>query len=106
MTTQNIADLSVLGAIDVALGSGATGVFTNSTEMWDLLQKVSRIRWPHSTHCSERCYDHILEGFTFKLFQQCFKVRVNIVMNILTSCLKYLLCLLYKLKVAICNNNE
>ena len=31
----------IVGAIDVALGSGATGVFTNSEQLWPLLQKVN-----------------------------------------------------------------
>ncbi|KAK3607322.1 hypothetical protein CHS0354_018806 [Potamilus streckersoni] len=39
---QLVLDMATLtGAIDVALGSGATGVFTNSTPMWDILQKAS-----------------------------------------------------------------
>lgn len=29
------------GAIDVALGAGAAGVFTNSENMWNKLQKVN-----------------------------------------------------------------
>nr|XP_022286297.1 cytosol aminopeptidase-like [Crassostrea virginica] len=37
-----ILDMATLtGAIDVALGAGAAGVFTNSQEMWDKLQKAS-----------------------------------------------------------------
>ncbi|KAL3865077.1 hypothetical protein ACJMK2_006710 [Sinanodonta woodiana] len=37
-----ILDIATLtGAIDIALGSGATGVFTNSTPVWDILQKAS-----------------------------------------------------------------
>ena len=45
--------LSVTGAIDVALGSGATGVFTNSTQMWELLQRVSFVMSMFQTlgHC-------------------------------------------------------
>ncbi|CAH1782982.1 unnamed protein product [Owenia fusiformis] len=36
-----ILDMATLtGAIDVALGSAATGVFTNSSPMWDLLHKA------------------------------------------------------------------
>ncbi|XP_061194604.1 cytosol aminopeptidase-like [Saccostrea echinata] len=37
-----ILDMATLtGAIDVALGAGAAGVFTNSATMWDKLQKAS-----------------------------------------------------------------
>lgn len=32
------------GAIDVALGAGAAGVFTNSENMWNKLQKVMTIK--------------------------------------------------------------
>lgn len=32
------------GAIDVALGAGAAGVFTNSENMWNKLQKVMSIK--------------------------------------------------------------
>lgn len=34
------------GAIDVALGAGAAGVFTNSDDMWNKLQKVMSIKLP------------------------------------------------------------
>lgn len=34
------------GAIDVALGAGAAGVFTNSEHMWNKLQKVMSIKLP------------------------------------------------------------
>lgn len=34
------------GAIDVALGAGAAGVFTNSENMWNKLQKVMSIKLP------------------------------------------------------------
>ncbi|XP_030841471.1 cytosol aminopeptidase-like [Strongylocentrotus purpuratus] len=37
-----VIDLATLtGAIDVALGSAATGVFTNSQQVWDMLQQAS-----------------------------------------------------------------
>ncbi|XP_023213838.1 cytosol aminopeptidase-like, partial [Centruroides sculpturatus] len=37
---QMIIDLATLtGAMDVALGSGATGVFTNSTKMWEIIHE-------------------------------------------------------------------
>ena len=39
---QAVVDLATLtGAIDVALGSGAAAVFTNSTALWEQLHQVS-----------------------------------------------------------------
>ncbi|XP_023233176.1 cytosol aminopeptidase-like isoform X1 [Centruroides sculpturatus] len=40
---QMIIDLATLtGAMDVALGSGATGVFTNSTKMWEIIHEAGK----------------------------------------------------------------
>ena len=41
---RTIVDLATLtGAIDVALGNGAAGVFTNSQLLWEQLHKVCRL---------------------------------------------------------------
>lgn len=41
-----MTDLILEGAMDVALGSAATGVFTNSDWLWEQLHKVDEKRNP------------------------------------------------------------
>jgi len=35
--------LDLLGAVDVALGTGAAAVFTNSNDLWSDLEEVQRL---------------------------------------------------------------
>ena len=37
--------VSKIGAIGVALGSGASGVYTNSSYLWENMHKVSGSNW-------------------------------------------------------------
>lgn len=39
----DLEDFCLTGAIDIALGSGATGVFTNSSWLWNKLFEVGMV---------------------------------------------------------------
>ena len=43
--------VSKIGAIGVALGSGASGVYTNSSYLWENMHKVSERKW-FKNNCS------------------------------------------------------
>ena len=45
--------LCISGAMAVALGPGATGTFTNSTQLWEQLEKVSNIQKVYSNTSQE-----------------------------------------------------
>lgn len=53
MKINNTSVTDLTGAMDVALGSAATGVFTNSDWLWEQLHKVSQKHGRNSTPGSQ-----------------------------------------------------
>jgi len=71
-----ILDMATLtGAIDVALGSGTSGVFTNSSQMWIHLEKVSLI-------FSFSCHLNTSKSINLFFYLMCVNLQEKVVFSI------------------------